>query len=110
MSFIMPVGGTNWARPRGRPGRRNAARRGSGHGLPRSQAGHFTITLVDLAHTPGVFVEVLPGLNGLVRALDLEPWRGPASYPRGAALTVCIDRIYEDRKRPGFPAFRLSLE
>lgn len=58
----------------------------------------------------GVFVEVLPGFNGLIRARDLAPGRPPSSYERGTELTVCVDAIHEDPKRPGFPAFNLSLE
>jgi hypothetical protein len=53
---------------------------------------------------------VLPGFNGLIRARDLAPGRPPSSYARGTELTVCVDAIHEDRKRPGFPAFGLSLE
>ncbi|MEU1179918.1 helicase-related protein [Streptomyces sp. NPDC005820] len=60
--------------------------------------------------TVGVFVEVLPGFNGLIRARDLEPGRRPSSYARGTELTVCVDAIREDRKRPGLPSFDLSLE
>ncbi|MFH8464100.1 helicase-related protein [Streptomyces sp. NPDC017991] len=70
----------------------------------------FTGRVRNALDSVGVFVEVLPGFNGLIRARDLAPGLPPSSYARGTELTVCVDAIHEDRKRPGFPAFGLSLE
>jgi hypothetical protein len=75
-------------------------------------AGIRTGALVDgrvanVNDTLGVFVELRPGLNGLVHRSKLS---GPlTAFKRGDPCRVRITRVAEDRNKPGRPNVQLEL-
>lgn len=58
--------------------------------------------------TLGVFVDVLPGAQGLVPLRELAG-RMPSTFTRGSRIRVRVTAIGEDRKKPGRPAIHLAL-
>ena len=68
----------------------------------------FNGTVDNTVEQLGVFVRILPGLNGLVKTASL-PGGLPSAYERGTPLRVQIVAIKQDRRRPDKANIELIL-